>query len=142
MIGAKFLLGHPDLETTPKGQHRYGQRSLVFPLPIAPEMKYQKEEGPSLKNCFELLRDVSSAPVIDLARLLDAVIYNYLVGNNDAHGKNFSLLYHGAGAENRGIRLAPLYDLVSTVYYPEISRGMAMGHGHEDWRRIFVGESN
>jgi len=89
MIGAKFLLGHPDLETTPKGQHRYGQRSLVFPLPIAPEMKYQKEEGPSLKNCFELLREVSSAPVIDLARLLDAVIYNYLIGNNDAHGKNF-----------------------------------------------------
>ena len=60
---------------------------------IVPEQKYQKEGGPSLKQCFALLRDFSSAPVIDLARLLDAVIYNYLVGNNDAHGKNFSLLY-------------------------------------------------
>jgi serine/threonine-protein kinase HipA len=30
-------------------------------------------------------------------QLLDVVIFNYLVGNNDAHGKNFSLLYHGAG---------------------------------------------
>jgi serine/threonine-protein kinase HipA len=38
------------------------------------------------------LREVSSAPVIDLTRLLEAVIYNYLVGNNDAHGKNISLL--------------------------------------------------
>jgi serine/threonine-protein kinase HipA len=29
------------------------------------------------------------------ALLLDAVTFNYLVGNNDAHGKNFSLLYGG-----------------------------------------------
>ena len=64
---------------------------------IVSEMKYQKEGGPSLKQCFALLREVSSAPVIDLARLLDAVIYNYLIGNNDAHGKNFSLLCHDAG---------------------------------------------
>ena len=61
-----------------------------------PDRKYQKEGGPSLEDCFALLREVSSAPVVDLARLLDAVIYNWLVGNNDAHGKNFSLLYTGA----------------------------------------------
>jgi serine/threonine-protein kinase HipA len=78
-----------------------------------------------------LLRDVSSAPVIDLARLLDAVIYNYLVGNNDAHGKNLSLLYRGAGTAHQQIRLAPLYDLVSTIYYPELSRNMAMKIGRE-----------
>jgi serine/threonine-protein kinase HipA len=61
---------------------------------IVPETKYQKEGGPSFKRCFQLLREAASAPVIDLAHLLDAVIFNYLVGNNDAHGKNFSLLYH------------------------------------------------
>jgi len=95
------------------------------------EMKYQKENGPSLKLCFRLLRDVSSAPVVDLARFLDAVIYNFLVGNNDAHGKNFSLLYQGVGTENLEIRLAPLYDIVSTVYYPELSKEMAMKIGGE-----------
>ncbi len=98
---------------------------------IVSEHKYQKEGGPSLKQCFALLREVSSAPVIDLARLLDAVIYNYLVGNNDAHGKNFSLLYRGSGTENLVIRLSPLYDVVSTVYYPELSRDMAMRIGGE-----------
>ena len=96
---------------------------------IVSETKYQKEGGPSLKQCFALLRDVSSAPVIDLSRLLDAVIYNYLVGNNDAHGKNFSLLYHGAGTANQEIRLAPLYDVISTTYYPELSQDMAMKIG-------------
>jgi serine/threonine-protein kinase HipA len=98
---------------------------------IVSETKYQKEGGPSLKQCFALLRDVSSAPVIDLSRLLDAVIYNYLVGNNDAHGKNFSLLYHGVGTANQEIRLAPLYDVVNTTYYPELSKDMAMKIGGE-----------
>jgi serine/threonine-protein kinase HipA len=95
------------------------------------EMKYQKENGPSLKQCFSLLRDVSSAPVVDLARFLDAVIYNFLVGNNDAHGKNFSLVYQGVGTEILETRLAPLYDIVSTVYYPELSKEMAMKIGGE-----------
>jgi serine/threonine-protein kinase HipA len=98
---------------------------------IVPEMKYQKEGGPSLKQCFRLLREASSAPVIDLARLLDAVIFNYLVGNNDAHGKNFSLLYYGVGTVNLETRLAPLYDVVSTIYYPELSKDMAMKIGGE-----------
>jgi serine/threonine-protein kinase HipA len=98
---------------------------------IVPETKYQKEGGPSLKQCFRLLREASSAPVIDLARLLDAVIFNYLVGNNDAHGKNFSLLYRGVGTSNLEIRLAPLYDVVSTIYYPELSKEMAMKIGGE-----------
>jgi serine/threonine-protein kinase HipA len=98
---------------------------------IVSEHKYQKEGGPSLKQCFALLRDVSSAPVIDLALLLDAVIFNYLVGNNDAHGKNFSLLYRGIGTKNLKIRLAPLYDIVSTVFYPQLSRDMAMKIGSE-----------
>jgi len=98
---------------------------------IVSELKYQKEGGPSLKQCFALLRDVSSAPVIDLARLLDAVIYNYLVGNNDAHGKNFSLLYKKQENGALEIRLSPLYDIVSTAYYPELSRDMAMKLGRE-----------
>src|SRR5580698_4596009 len=120
--------------TAPSGEpmlERLHQEDFCQALGIVSEQKYQKEGGPSLKQCFALLREVSSAPVIDLARLLDAVIFNYLVGNNDAHGKNFSLLYRGAGTENFEIRLSPLYDIVSTVYYPELSRDMAMRIGDE-----------
>lgn len=110
---------------------RIHQEDFCQALDIVPETKYQKEGGPSLKDCFNLLREVSSAPVIDLARLLDAVIFNYLIGNNDAHGKNFSLLYPGAGTGYLQTRLAPLYDIVSTIYYPELSREMAMKIGGE-----------
>jgi serine/threonine-protein kinase HipA len=72
------------------------------------------------------VRDASSAPVLDLQALLDAVIFNFLIGNHDAHGKNFSLLYTGGQT-----RLAPLYDLLSTSYYPELSPKMAMKIGGE-----------
>jgi serine/threonine-protein kinase HipA len=110
---------------------RVHQEDFCQALGVVPETKYQREGGPSLKDCFRLLREVSIAPVIDLVRLLDAVIFNYLVGNNDAHGKNFSLLYPRAGIEDVQVRLAPLYDLVSTIYYPELSQEMAMKIGGE-----------
>jgi serine/threonine-protein kinase HipA len=50
----------------------------------------------------------------------------YLIGNNDAHGKNFSLVY-----PNKEIRLAPLYDAISTIYYSELNTDMAMRIGRE-----------
>jgi len=118
----------PEAEPTIERLH---QEDFCQAQGMVSEHKYQKEGGPSLKQCFGLLREVSSTPVIDLMRLLEAVIYNYLVGNNDAHGKNFSLLYHSIGTENPETRLAPLYDIVSTIYYPELSRDMAMKIGGE-----------
>lgn len=105
---------------------RIHQEDFCQALGVAPEMKYQSEGGPGLKRCFELVRSVSSVPAVDLLRLFDAVVFNYLIGNGDAHGKNFSLLYEG-----REIRLAPLYDLVCTQAYPELSQTMAMKLGGE-----------
>ena len=110
---------------------RLHQEDFCQALGFLSEMKYQMEGGPSLKQCFALLRDVSSTPVIDLARLLDAVIFNYLAGNNDAHGKNYSLLYKPLEKGGRETMLSPLYDIVSTVYYPDLSRDMAMKIGKE-----------
>lgn len=106
---------------------RLHQEDFCQAMAIPPGMKYQSEGGPSLKHCFDLLRDASSVPVLDLQHLLAGLIFNYLIGNHDAHGKNFSLLYHADGT----VRLAPFYDIVSTVYYPELSARMAMNIGGE-----------
>ena len=114
-----------------KSLKREHQEDFCQALGIVPEHKYQSEGGPSLKQCFELVRATSTTPVIDLQSLLDAVIFNWLIGNHDAHGKNFSLLYRGEIASGLQTRLAPLYDLVSTVYYPELSSKMAMKLGGE-----------
>ena len=104
---------------------RLHQEDFCQALGIPAELKYQVEGGPSLKRCFALLRSVSSAPVLDLGALLDAVVFNLIIGNNDAHGKNFALLYSADGLT----RLAPLYDLVSTVFYPSLAPEMAMRIG-------------
>lgn len=50
-----------------------------------------------------------------------------MVGNNDAHGKNFSILYDDQGNTS----FAPLYDILSTSYYTELSNKMAMKIGGE-----------
>jgi serine/threonine-protein kinase HipA len=107
--------------------HRLHQEDFCQALGIPAEIKYQAEGGPGLKDCFAMLRVASSNPVRDLRALLDAVIFNLLIGNNDAHAKNYALLYGADGAR----RLAPLYDLVSTVYYPEIDNTLAMKIGGE-----------
>lgn len=107
--------------------HRLHQEDFCQALGVPSEKKYQSEGGPALKDCFDLLRTASSSPVQDLRDLLDAVIFNLLIGNNDAHAKNFALLYLINGQR----RLAPLYDLVCTVYYPEIENRLAMKIGRE-----------
>lgn len=104
---------------------RLHQEDFCQALSVPSEMKYQIEGGPSLGQCFDLLRKASSIPVLDIRTLLDAVIFNFLIGNNDAHGKNFSLIYKPTpqGIETR---LAPLYDLICIRAYPEFSDHMAM----------------
>lgn len=103
---------------------RLHQEDFCQALGFPPERKYQQEGGPSLRDCFTLLRDWSTAPVIDIRDFLDAVIFAVLTGNADAHGKNHSFLY--VGGERR---LAPLYDQVCTLAWPELSKSLSMKIG-------------
>ncbi|MEI6536368.1 MAG: HipA domain-containing protein, partial [Verrucomicrobiaceae bacterium] len=70
------------------------------------------------------LRRIAARPAVDVLKLLDAAIFNVIAGNADAHGKNFSILY-----DDDGPRLAPLYDLLATVAYPDLSSKFAMRIG-------------
>jgi serine/threonine-protein kinase HipA len=107
---------------------RLHQEDFCQALGIPTRIKYQNEGGPDLANCFQLIRSASTRPARDLIHLFNAVIFNFLIGNNDAHGKNFSLLYTRKNGV-QSVQLAPLYDLVSTASYPELSQKMAMKIG-------------
>ena len=111
---------------------RLHQEDFCQALGIVSVLKYQSEGGPSHWDCFDLVRATSQVPVIDLKSLFDASVFNLLIGNRDAHGKNFSLLRPPGSP----VRLAPCYDLLSTAYYPELSKRMAMklGSTYEDDR--------
>ncbi len=99
---------------------RRSQPTTRSALP-SPERKYAVEGGPTFKAGFDLLRRATAVPAVAVLTLLDAAIFNLIVGNADAHGKNFSLLYRAAG-----VTLAPFYDLLSTVIYPGLSPNLAM----------------
>jgi len=73
-----------------------------------PEHKYQNEGGPSIKQCSSCPCGVFH-PVIDLQSLLDAVIFNWLIGNNDAQARislSFTVVEVSSDCKRR---LAPLY---------------------------------
>ena len=108
---------------------RLHQEDFCQAMGIVSDRKYQQEGGPSLVDCFHLIREVSSVSALDLQQFLDAVIFNYCIGNHDAHAKNFSLLYTPNDSGGHQVRLAPLYDLISTAYYPALSAQMAMAIG-------------
>ncbi|HEY3831949.1 MAG TPA: HipA domain-containing protein [Acidimicrobiia bacterium] len=90
---------------------RIHQEDFCQATGIAPEAKYEANGGPSLRRIAGILGEVAEAGSVD--RLLAATTVNALLGNGDAHAKNFSLLHNPSGA----LTLAPLYDLVSTLYY-------------------------
>lgn len=106
---------------------RLHQEDFCQALGVVPDMKYEKEGGPSLKACFELLRNNSIQPVADVRNLLNWVVFNYLIGNADAHAKNIALLFTITGPA-----LAPFYDLMCTALYEELTDRIAMKIGGED----------
>jgi serine/threonine-protein kinase HipA len=102
-----------DRHVAPDGTvQRVHQEDFCQALGLPPDRKYEQDVGPSLTRVARVLQEVAdpAAP----ATLLRAVTLNVALGNCDAHGKNFSLTH----AESGAVRLAPLYDLLSTRLYP------------------------
>ncbi|WP_419163006.1 type II toxin-antitoxin system HipA family toxin [Candidatus Palauibacter sp.] len=120
-----LLVERYDRSAGPDGcVRRIHQEDFCQALAVPPEIKYAGEGGPTLGDAFALLRQVAARPAVEILKLLDAVVFNLIVGNADAHGKNFSILHDAAGP-----RLAPLYDLVMTTAYPELASALAMSIG-------------
>jgi serine/threonine-protein kinase HipA len=121
---------------------RVHQEDMCQALGIVPVDKYEASGGPSIAAMIQLLREIGSArAAADILKLIEAVLLNFLLGNSDAHGKNYALLHDPAG----GMRLAPLYDLVSTQAYESSEPALAMSIGGVDdpeevdigaWRRL------
>jgi serine/threonine-protein kinase HipA len=107
---------------------RVHQEDLCQALGLLPERKYQWLGGPGPIDIVKLLRARMPSTVADeaVARFVDALVFNWLVGGTDAHAKNYSLLMQGPE-----VRLAPLYDLTSGLPY----RDGLLGGGRDSRKR-------
>ena len=106
---------------------RLHQEDFCQALGYGHTKKYQGCGGPSLQQCYQLVKDTSSNPAIDMQHLLRWQIFNVLAGNSDGHAKNLSLLHQPNGET----RPAPFYDLVCTRAIERIHYHLAFDVGDE-----------
>lgn len=123
-----YLVQRYDRMTSPDGAlGRIHQIDFCQALNLPSAKKYEKEGGPGLSAFFDVIATYSTQPAKDRLNLISWVIFNYLIGNADAHAKNLSLLI-----TSEGISLAPFYDLISTAVYPDLTLNLALKVGGED----------
>jgi serine/threonine-protein kinase HipA len=80
-------------------------------------------EGVSFEVLFERVEQTVNKAVARMT-LLRWALFKFLIGNADAHGKNFSFF-----VRREGLDPAPWYDLVSVHQYPGIDHELAMAWG-------------
>jgi serine/threonine-protein kinase HipA len=64
----------------------------------------------SMENVAKVIEEHCSFPAIEKLKLLKRVIFSFLIGNEDMHLKNFSLI-----VRDEKVELSPAYDLVSST---------------------------
>jgi serine/threonine-protein kinase HipA len=94
---------------------------------VLSEKKYEKEGGPGIARCAELIRQYSSQPAVDLRHFAQWIFFNLYVGNNDSHAKNLSMYR----VPRKGLILTPFYDLMCTRLYPGLAADFAFSVGGE-----------
>lgn len=71
--------------------------------------KKDRYEG-SLEEIGKKLSQISEIPGLDVQFFYERVLFFFIIGNGDAHLKNFSIIYN----RSEHIRLSPAYDIVSS----------------------------
>ena len=122
ILGRGFLLVERYDRVAGSGRvKRLHQEDFCQALGFPSSRKYAADGGPVFRDCFQLLRSSATRPAREVLKLFDAAIFNLIIGNADAHAKNYSLLYR-----DNAVEMAPLYDLLATAAYPDLSPKLAM----------------
>jgi serine/threonine-protein kinase HipA len=91
-------------------------------LSLSPSFKYERNFG-SQRDVKDIRQGVSftklkeillqtKIPIISINKVLKWTIFNLIIGNSDAHGKNISFF-----VDSSGISIAPFYDILNILIY-------------------------
>jgi serine/threonine-protein kinase HipA len=122
-----------DIRRSRKDQRRLALEDFCSILDLPAEAKY---EG-TIERVGRGLRPLSTDPQSDLDSLLKRALFARLVADGDMHLKNLAMLKIAEPGERRfaSVRLAPLYDSVSTRVFPGLAGDrMALKLGGKDDR--------
>lgn len=123
-----YIIERYDRQKNESGDlQRIHQEDFCQALGFLSDQKYESEGGPSLKSCFDLVKEYSYNGGMDILNLLRWVIFNFLIGNADAHAKNLAFVF-----SEDGLKLAPFYDILCTHLYSELDERYAMKIGGEN----------
>ncbi len=82
------------------------------------DTKYQS----SMEKIIKIIDEFCTFPKIEHVKLFKLTLFNFLVGNEDMHLKNFSLI-----TREQGVSLSPAYDLLnSTIALGEVKEELAL----------------
>jgi serine/threonine-protein kinase HipA len=98
-----------------------------------------KYEG-SYAAMAQIMRENPRCSLLDVERLFRRILVSILLGNNDAHMKNFGLLY-----QDGRLRLAPFYDILAVALYPDFSQtpmALRLGQGTNPATLAGIGPSH
>ena len=107
-----YLIERFDRESVNGKIKRIHQQDFCQAQGLTSRKKYEEDGGPTFAMNYKLIADTSSLPIKDLSKLLKWFYFNLLIGNNDCHSKNLSILH-----TEEGLRLSPFYDILSTSIY-------------------------
>ena len=82
-------------------------------------------EGASFSKLFASA-DICEVPAKAKLEMLNWSVYNLIIGNSDAHGKNFSFF-----VDKSGIRPTPFYDMLCIIAHENVEHDLAMAYGDE-----------
>ncbi|MBR3538844.1 MAG: HipA domain-containing protein [Eubacterium sp.] len=117
---ASPLIGHL------KRPFRIHQEDFAQAMGVQSSEKYERDGQNYAESMFEIIRRYTDNPVEAQLELWNRIVFNYVLGNTDAHIKNFSLLYD---PHLGGKSLAPAYDMISTVIYESTTKEMSFHIG-------------
>lgn len=143
-----IAVGDSELLTDREGQHalrlrrfdrrvvegevvRLAQEDAAQVMDVYPAAKYEVDLIDMAQKLIELCPAKKPAALV-LYRLF---IFNWLIGNGDAHAKNFSILESASGSWI----IAPGYDLLCTRFYDDRTMALPLKGERTGWtRRLLV----
>lgn len=107
---------------------RVHQEDFAQALGLPASLKYERngKEGRRFDvSSIARILDATVDPAKEKQQFIAATLFNLMIGNVDAHAKNFALLYEAGGR----VRVTPRYDLMPTRIDPDLTNELAYSIG-------------